>query len=172
MNHNMANDHDVDDVPVHCASLPYRQGVGIMLFNAAGEVFVAKRLDMTTEAWQMPQGGMDTGESPSGAALRELKEEIGTDHVEIIRETTDWYSYDLPDHLVGKLWDGQYCGQKQKWFAMRFLGEDSEIDIHTADPEFSEWKWIDLRMLPDIIVPFKKSLYRSLVGEFQDCAKS
>ena len=109
------------------------------------------------------------GESPSIAALRELKEEIGTNNVEVIRESQDWYSYDLPDSLVSKVWDGQYRGQKQKWFAMHFLGSDDEINIETDLPEFSEWKWIDMRMLPDVIVPFKKTLYRALVDEFQDC---
>lgn len=155
-----------DVVPDHLITLPYRSGVGIMLFNPKGEVFVAKRLDMTSEAWQMPQGGLDAGESPQAAALRELKEEIGTDNVEIIRESADYYSYDLPDSLIPKIWDGRYRGQKQKWFAFKFLGKDDEININTAEPEFSEWKWIDMRMLPDLIVPFKKRLYRSLVEEF------
>lgn len=159
-----------DLVPDHLTTLPYRNGVGVMLFNRKGEVLVAKRLDMTAEAWQMPQGGMDAGESPSSAALRELKEEIGTDNVEVLRESADWYTYDLPDQLIPKIWDGQYRGQKQKWFAARFLGQDNEIDIDTLQPEFSEWKWVDIRMLPDLIVPFKKSMYRAIVDEFQDCA--
>lgn len=154
-------------VPAHLTSLPYRIGVGMMVFNAKGEVFVAKRLDTTTEAWQMPQGGMDPGESPSIAAIRELKEEIGTDKVEIIRESADWYTYDLPDDLIGKIWDGQFRGQKQKWFALRLTGDESDINIHTDEPEFAEWKWIDMRMLPDIIVPFKRTLYRALVSEFR-----
>jgi putative (di)nucleoside polyphosphate hydrolase len=139
----------------------------MMVFNAKGEVFVAKRLDTTTEAWQMPQGGMDPGESPYIAAIRELKEEIGTDKVEILRESADWYTYDLPDDLIGKIWDGQFRGQKQKWFALKFTGEDSDINIQTDEPEFAEWKWIDMRMLPDIIVPFKRNLYRALIDEFR-----
>ena len=157
-------------MPDHLTSLPYRNGVGMMLFNYRGEVLVAKRLDMSSEAWQMPQGGMDAGEVPSSAALRELKEEIGTNNVEVLRESADWYSYDLPDSLVPKIWDGQYRGQKQKWFAMRFLGSDDEIDIETPLPEFSDWKWVDMRTLPDVIVPFKRDLYRALVEEFGDCA--
>ncbi len=154
-------------VPQHLTFLPYRVGVGMMLFNAKGEVFVAKRIDTTTEAWQMPQGGMDPGESPYIAAIRELKEEIGTDKVEILRESADWYTYDLPDDLIGKIWDGQFRGQKQKWFALKFTGEDSDINIQTDEPEFAEWKWIDMRMLPDIIVPFKRTLYRALIDEFR-----
>src|SRR6185295_14443639 len=112
--------HAVADIPPHLTSLPYRNGVGIMLLNKANQVFVARRIDTTSEAWQMPQGGMDPGESPQQAAFRELKEEIGTDKVELLRESIDWYTYDLPDELVGKIWDGKYRGQRQKWFVMRF----------------------------------------------------
>ena len=161
-----------DTVPDHLTALPYRSGVGIMLFNRKGEVLVAKRLDMTSDAWQMPQGGIDAGEVASTTALRELKEEIGTNNVEVIRESADWYTYELPDSMIAKIWDGQYRGQKQKWFAMHFLGSDDEINIETEKPEFSEWKWIDMRLLPDIIVPFKKNLYRALIDEFADCAPS
>jgi len=155
------------EIPPHLTSLPYRNGVGIMLFNGNGEVFVARRIDMTSEAWQMPQGGMDPGETPIQAALRELKEEIGTDNVELLRESADWYTYDLPDELVGKLWGGKFRGQRQKWFAMRLLGTESEIDIATHEPEFSEWKWVDPRLLPDMIVPFKRKLYKALAEEFR-----
>lgn len=154
------------DIPAHLTSLPYRNGVGIMLLNASNQVFVAKRIDTTSEAWQMPQGGVDPGETPVQAAYRELKEEIGTDKVELLRESSDWYTYDLPDELVGQLWGGRYRGQRQKWFAMRLIGTDADINIETHDPEFCEWQWIDIRMLPDIIVPFKKTLYKALVEEF------
>lgn len=166
------NSFQAAGMPAHLTSLPYRSGVGVMLFNALGQVFVAKRIDMTTEAWQMPQGGMDSGETPQQAALRELKEEIDVDasRLEVLRESADWYTYDLPDNLIGQIWGGRYRGQKQKWFAMRLLGDDSFINIQTPDPEFSEWKWVDMRMLPDIIVPFKRTLYKALVDEFAHLA--
>ena len=147
--------------------LPYRKGVGIMLLNAHGEVFVAKRLDTLVEAWQMPQGGIDDGEDPRAAALRELKEEVGTDAATILAESADWYCYDLPDDLVPIIWKGKYRGQQQKWFAMRLDGPDSLIDIAADDhPEFSEWKLIPMRELPNVIVPFKRDLYAALVREF------
>ena len=149
------------------AHLPYRAGVGIMLLNARGEVFVAKRIDMTSEAWQMPQGGIDAGEAPREAAMRELKEEIGTNAATILAESADWYRYDLPDSLVPIIWKGQYRGQEQKWFAMRFEGADSDINIHDVEhPEFNAWQWIPMRELPNVIVPFKRALYEALVGEF------
>ncbi len=154
-------------LPDHLTSLPYRNGVGVMLLNRQGAVFVAKRIDTKAEAWQMPQGGVDSGETPLQAAFRELKEEIGTGNAECLRESADWYTYDLPDELVGKIWGGAYRGQKQKWFAMRYLGEDAEIDICTHEPEFCEWKWVSMKSLPDLIVPFKRDLYRALVQEFQ-----
>ncbi len=148
--------------------LPYRLGVGIMLLNTRGEVFVAKRIDMTSEAWQMPQGGIDEGELPRAAAMRELLEEIGTNRATIIAESKDWYAYDLPDHLVPIIWKGQYRGQKQKWYAMRFAGTDADINIHDVEhPEFNEWKWIEMHELPDVIVPFKRELYQALVDEFE-----
>ena len=146
--------------------LPYREGVGIMLVNRRGEVFVARRIDSTSEAWQMPQGGIDAGEEPRVAAFRELLEETGTNKAKIITESEKWYAYDLPIHLVPKLWGGKYRGQRQKWFAMLFEGEDSDINIETEHPEFCEWKWIPIRQLPDIIVPFKRALYQILVDEF------
>lgn len=149
-------------------SLPYRPCVGMMLLNRDGLVFVAKRIDNTAEAWQMPQGGIDDGEDTHKAALRELKEEIGTDKVEIIRESKEWLTYDLPTDLIPKLWGGTFRGQKQKWFAMRFLGADSDINIETAHPEFSQWKWVPREVLPDLIVPFKRELYQALVEEFKD----
>ncbi len=148
------------------SSLPYRLGVGIMLINKDGLVFVAKRIDMTSEAWQMPQGGIDEGEQPEPAARRELMEEIGTDKTQLLAESADWLSYDLPDTLVPKVLGGRYRGQKQKWYAMRFTGTDRDINIDTEHPEFSEWKWVKAAMLPEIIVPFKRKLYAKLVEEF------
>ncbi|NBX02927.1 MAG: RNA pyrophosphohydrolase [Alphaproteobacteria bacterium] len=146
--------------------LPYRPGVGIMLINKSGQVFVARRIDSTSEAWQMPQGGIDEGEEPAIAALRELAEETGTSKATIIGESAKWYDYDLPDHLVPRLWGGKYRGQRQKWFAMSFDGVDGDINIATEHPEFCEWKWIPMQELPNIIVPFKRSLYQALVHEF------
>lgn len=154
------------------SQLPYRKGVGMMLFNKHGKVFVAKRLDMVAEAWQMPQGGIDEGEEPRTAALRELKEEVGTDDATIIGESADWYAYDLPEDLVPKIWGGRYRGQKQKWFALRLNGGDSLIDITGDHAEFSEWKWVDISQLPEIIVPFKRELYAALVKEFNHLATS
>jgi putative (di)nucleoside polyphosphate hydrolase len=148
--------------------LPYRQGVGIMLLNREGQVFVAKRIDMTSEAWQMPQGGIDDGETPRQAALRELMEETGTDKAEILYESPNWFTYDLPENLIPIIWGGRFRGQQQRWFAMRFTGNDSDINIETEHPEFNEWQWTAMEKLPDIIVPFKRELYQALVDEFKD----
>ena len=145
--------------------LPYRQGVGIMLVNQEGKVFVAQRIDMPSAAWQMPQGGIDKGESPIEAAWRELKEETGTDKAEVIGESPDWYDYDLPADLAPRIWRGRFRGQTQKWFVFRFLGSDADIDIATEKPEFSDWKWADVAELPALIVPFKRALYRRLVAD-------
>ena len=150
--------------------LPYRPGVGIMLLNRQGKVFVAQRIDMPSAAWQMPQGGIDKGESPLDAAWRELKEETGTDKAEVVGESRDWHRYDLPVELVPKLWRGRFRGQTQKWFVFRFLGRDEDIDIATEKPEFSDWKWADMADLPNLIVPFKRTLYLRLVDEFEDFA--
>ena len=146
--------------------LPYRLGVGIMLLNAKDEVFIARRIDSTSEAWQMPQGGIDEGEAPRETAMRELLEETGTDKATILHESAGWYTYDLPEHLVPVIWGGKYRGQKQKWFAMRFDGKDSDINIHTDNPEFLEWKWTKMDELANLIVPFKRQLYMDLVTEF------
>ena len=147
--------------------LPYRLGVGMMVLNATGEVFVAKRIDMTSEAWQMPQGGIDLGEDARAACMRELMEEIGTDRAVIIAESKGLYRYDLPDELVPIIWKGKYRGQEQKWFVLRLDGDDALIDIaKDKNPEFSEWKWIPMQQLPDMIVPFKRDLYAALVAEF------
>ena len=153
------------------ANLPYRPGVGIMLLNPAGRVFVARRIDMPSEAWQMPQGGIDPGETPAAAAFREMEEETGTAAAEILAESEGWLDYDLPPELIGKLWEGRYRGQTQKWFAMKFLGSDADIDIATEHPEFSDWKWAGIEELPDLIVPFKRALYGELVRLFRPVAE-
>jgi putative (di)nucleoside polyphosphate hydrolase len=144
----------------------YRRGVGIMLLDHQGRVFVGRRIDQPEEAWQMPQGGIDPGETPRQAAFRELQEEIGTDKAELLAESADWYSYDLPDDLRGKAWRGRYRGQTQKWFAMRFVGSDDDIDLATHHPEFNAWRWVAPDQLDALIVPFKRQLYRELVCEF------
>jgi putative (di)nucleoside polyphosphate hydrolase len=146
----------------------YRPGVGIMLLNRAGEVFVGRRIDMPAmPAWQMPQGGIDPGETPLDAALRELKEEIGTDKVQLLGESQGWLSYDLPAELSRGIWGGRYRGQRQKWFAMRFTGDDSDIDLGTAHPEFDAWKWVSPEQLTDVIVSFKRQLYFDILTEFR-----
>jgi putative (di)nucleoside polyphosphate hydrolase len=148
--------------------LGYRPAVGIMLLNALGEVFVARRLDMPTiPAWQMPQGGIDPGETPRRAALRELKEEIGTAEAEIIGESRGWLHYDLPIELAGSVWGGRYRGQRQKWFVMRFTGRNSDINLATEHPEFDAWQWVAPFRLPELIVPFKRQLYIDILTEFQ-----
>lgn len=153
--------------------LPYRPCAGIMLANREGQVFVGQRLDAADspypDAWQMPQGGIDQGEDPETAALRELQEETGVvaDLVQIIGRSNKEYLYDLPDELLGKIWKGKYRGQRQSWFLMRFTGQDDQIDIRTDHPEFKNWKWTDPQGLPDIIVPFKRDLYRSVLLEFE-----
>lgn len=149
------------------STLPYRPCVGIMLLNAEGRIFVGERID-TPGAWQMPQGGIDAGETPEEAALRELWEEIGvkSDHVEVLAQSADWLTYDLPDHLLGKVWKGKYRGQKQLWFVLRFKGPESAINIDTDHPEFGQWKWTDSAGLVSDIVSFKRDIYQALVTEF------
>ncbi|MEH6475557.1 MAG: RNA pyrophosphohydrolase [Sneathiella sp.] len=142
--------------------LPYRPCAGLMVANSHGEIFVGTRIDMEAEHWQMPQGGIDPGEDPLTAAKRELMEEIGTDKVELLHELDGWLTYDLPDHLLGKVWKGKYRGQKQKWFLFRFTGSDSDININTEHPEFSAWKWTSTDVLVAEIVPFKREIYRHL----------
>lgn len=148
--------------------LPYRPCVGVMLLNRHGKVFVGQRIDNTAEAWQMPQGGIDDGEDPRQTALRELEEETGitASLVRVVAESDDWLSYDLPDDLIGKLWKGRYRGQRQKWFLAEFLGEDSDVRLETAHPEFRAWKWVDAADLPHMIVPFKKELYGKVLAAF------
>ena len=146
----------------------YRRGVGIMLLNPDGKVFVGARIDNTDEAWQMPQGGIDKGEEPWATALRELEEETGIAprFVERIAACPERLKYDLPEELRDTLWKGRYRGQDQDWYLARFLGSDSDINIATKHAEFREWKWIEPRHLPDLIVPFKRDLYRRLLREF------
>ncbi len=147
---------------------PYRRGVGVVLVNADGRVFVAQRIDTDEPAWQLPQGGIDKDEDPVQAAFRELEEETGTANAELVAETDDWLRYDLPADLHTKVWKGRYRGQEQKWYLMRFLGSDDEINIDTDHPEFSEWKWTELESLPDLIIGFKRDLYRQIVAAFSD----
>ena len=153
-------------------NLPYRPCAGIVLFNKQGRVLVGQRLDSYQNSWQLPQGGIDEGEDPKVAALRELKEEIGTCNVKIIGEIKNWLNYDLPPELLGKIWKGHFRGQTQKWFAMRFLGTDIEINPKTVpNPEFSAWKWADIGEIPELAVPFKRSVYQNVVCEFSRFAK-
>lgn len=146
----------------------YRRGVGVMLLNRDGRVFVGARIDNTDDAWQMPQGGIDQGEEPWATALRELEEETGiAPHlVERIAECPERLRYDLPAELRGELWGGKWIGQDQDWYLVRFLGEDGDVNIATAHPEFREWRWATPTELPGLIVPFKRDLYRRLVAEF------
>lgn len=153
------------------STLPYRPAVGIMLLNRQGLIFVGKRVDQTVEGWQMPQGGIDDGETPHQAALRELKEEAGTDKADIIAEMDEWVTYDLPSHLVGVAFHGRYRGQRQKWFALRFTGRDEDIDLYAHEPEFSAWKWLSLEELPRVIVPFKRDSYAKVISAFRHLAK-
>ncbi|AGT07497.1 RNA pyrophosphohydrolase [Paracoccus aminophilus] len=150
--------------------LPYRPCAGVVLINEAGLVFAGHRIDSASEAWQMPQGGIDKGEDPRTAALRELVEETGVspDLVEVIGESPDWLYYDLPEELVGKVWKGKYGGQRQKWFLLRFKGADSDIDIATEHPEFDRWQWTSVDELLAKIVPFKRAVYEQVVADFRD----
>lgn len=156
--------------PEDISKLPYRPCVGVMLLNAQGRVFVGQRLDNPAPAWQMPQGGIDPGEEPTEAALRELWEETGVtrDLVQIEAEAPDWLHYDLPADLIPRLWKGRYRGQKQRWYLMRFHGADNQIVIETEHPEFSEWTWLDPRDLVEKIVPFKREVYAQVVAAFGD----
>ena len=143
-------------------NLPLRNGVGIIVLNNMNKIFVAKRIDNPKNFWQMPQGGVDDGEDFLEAAYRELEEETSIRNVELIKEFDDTTTYELPDHLLGIIWKGKYRGQKQKWFLMRYLGTDEEINIKTDKPEFLDWKWIDLDLITDVVVDFKHHVYKEL----------
>ena len=147
--------------------LPLRTGVGIVLLNNKNDIFVGKRLDNPKNFWQMPQGGIEKNENFLEAAKRELKEETGIKSVQLVKELNGWFTYDLPEHLLGKIWKGQYRGQKQKWFVMKFIGKDEEIDVKTKNPEFLEWKWINLSNLLDVVVGFKLNLYKKIKNQLE-----
>jgi putative (di)nucleoside polyphosphate hydrolase len=144
----------------------YRPNVGIMLLNAQGQVFVGRRHD-TPDAWQMPQGGIDEGETPAEAVLRELREEVGTTKAEIIFAIDGWIAYDLPPEIAAKSWGGRWKGQAQQWFVLRFTGEDTDIDIDTEHPEFSAWRWVERHELPQLIIGFKRPVYEALLIEVE-----
>jgi len=145
--------------------LPFRIGVGIVLLNKKNEVFVGERIDNPGKYFQLPQGGVDENESFFQAAIRELKEETGVQSIELLKEINGWLEYDLPEYLLGKIWNGKYRGQKQKWFIVKFTGEEEEIDIKTKSPEFTKWKWIKYKELPKVVVDFKLEIYKKLVNE-------
>ena len=143
-------------------NLPLRIGVGVVLLNKENKIFVAKRIDNPKNFWQMPQGGVDNGENFLNAAYRELEEETSIKNVELIKEIEGTITYELPENLLGIIWKGKYRGQKQKWFLMRYLGTDEEINIKTDKPEFLDWKWIDLEMITEVVVDFKLHVYKEL----------
>ena len=147
--------------------LPLRTGVGIAVLNSQNKVFVGKRKDNPFDKWQMPQGGVDSNEPLLQAMRRELLEETSIKNIEVLKEFDQWLEYELPTDLVGKIWKGRYRGQKQKWFVVKFLGNDNEVNINTKNPEFIEWKWIDINLLPDLIVLFKKHVYEKVLAELK-----
>ena len=146
-------------------NLPLRLGVGVVLLNSDNKVFVGKRIDNPVNFWQMPQGGVDDNENLLYAANRELKEETGVKSTKLIKEIDNWLTYELPKNLLGKIWKGKYRGQKQKWFIMRFVGDEEEINIKTKNAEFKEWKWIDVNQLLNVVVRFKHDVYKTIVKE-------
>ena len=147
--------------------LPLRTGVGIVVLNSTNKVFVGKRKDNPLDRWQMPQWGVDLNEPLIQAMKRELAEETSIKNIEILKEFEQWLEYELPNNLVGKIWKGKYRGQKQKWFVVRFLGNDNEININTKNPEFIEWQWVNIEKLPDLIVLFKKHVYEEITEELK-----
>ena len=148
-------------------NLPLRIGVGIIILNLKNKVFVGKRKDNPFDKWQMPQGGVDPNEPLLKAMQRELLEETSIKNIQVLKELNQWLEYELPENLIGKIWKGKYRGQKQKWFVVKFLGDDSEININTKNAEFIEWKWIDIDLLPDLIVLFKKHVYEKVLVELK-----
>ena len=148
-------------------NLPLRIGVGITVLNSKNEVFVGKRKDNPFDNWQMPQGGVDPNEPLLVAMKRELQEETSIKNIKVLKELDQWLEYELPKNLIGKIWKGKYRGQRQKWFIVRFTGPESEININTKYPEFIEWKWIDMNLLPDLIVNFKKYIYKNVLIELK-----
>ena len=148
-------------------NLPLRIGVGIAVLNLQNKVFVGKRKDNPFDKWQMPQGGVEPNESPALAMKRELEEETSIKSIKILKEFNQWLEYELPKNLIGKIWKGMYRGQKQKWFIVRFTGEEDEINIKTKHAEFSEWKWLDINLLPELIVQFKKHIYKEVLTELK-----
>ena len=153
--------------PDKLKKLPLRNGVGIVLLNSNNQVFVGKRIDNPVNFWQMPQGGVDKNEDFFQAACRELKEETGVESVKLIKEIDNLLTYELPQNLLGKIWKGRYRGQKQKWFIMKFIGNEDEINVKTKNAEFKEWKWIDINQLTNIVVSFKLEIYKIIVRELK-----
>lgn len=148
--------------------LPMRQGVGIIVLNQKNKVFVGKRIDNPIDKWQMPQGGIDNNETPLKAMKRELEEETSITKIKVLKEIENYTEYELPPNLLGKIWKGKFRGQKQKWFIVKFIGNESEINLKTKHPEFIEWKWLDYNLLPDVIVHFKKKVYEKLKIELKN----
>ena len=148
--------------------LPLRIGVGIVVLNKNNKVFVGKRIDNPNNKWQMPQGGVNTGENLVDAMKRELHEETNIQNIKILNEIDGWFEYELPKNLLGKIWKGRYRGQKQKWFVVKFLGNDGEINLQTDKPEFIEWRWLDIENLPNVIVDFKRKVYEQLLPKIRN----
>ena len=147
--------------------LPLRIGVGAIVLNKKNQVFVGKRKDNPVDKWQMPQGGVNDGEDLTSAMKRELNEETGIENIKILNEIDGWFEYELPNYLLGKIWRGKFRGQKQKWFIVKFLGNDEEINLEKDKPEFIEWKWLDIENLPNVIVDFKKNVYEKLLPKIR-----
>ena len=148
--------------------LPLRIGVGAIVLNKKNQVFVGKRKDNPVDKWQMPQGGVNDGEDLTSAMKRELNEETGIENIKILNEIDGWFEYELPNYLLGKIWRGKFRGQKQKWFIVKFLGNDEEINLEKDKPEFIEWKWLDIENLPNVIVDFKKRVYEKLLPKIRN----